>query len=476
MTKCSNKENAQLERMSILEQSSKSETSQCTMPSDMKSPLRKMSRFPYAAAVLCVAAAISSCAVQGQQSASATANSNSTTVLTWDQVRTQFEAQNPTLKADAINVQEMKAEEITAYLRPNPTFGVTADGTQIAPNHEWRPLSGTSVQPSISYLHERDHKRELRLESAKQGTEIAADQHADLERNLIFDLRALFVQTLAAKAVLDLTRAELDYYDKVLEISREQFKAGDIASVDLDRLELQRVQYEADLQAAIVTLRTSKIQLQQLLNDRTPVEQFDVTGPFDFAEKLPPLADLRQIAMENRPDLKAALESVQQANTNHKLAIANGSTDPTFSGWYTYNSSTNNMYANQTVGVNVSVPLRIFDRNQGEKQRTLLDMDRNAKLQDASVAQVYSDVDSAYAVVESNVNLLVPYKQKYLAQATRVRDTISFSYQHGGASLLDFLNAQSDYRNVQINYINLVGAYLTAASQLNLSVGHEVLP
>jgi cobalt-zinc-cadmium efflux system outer membrane protein len=134
------------------------------------------------------------------------------------------------------------------------------------------------------------------------------------------------------------------------------------------------------------------------------------------------------------------------------------------------------MYANQTVGVNVSVPLRIFDRNQGEKQRTLLDMDRNAKLQDASVAQVYSDVDSAYAVVESNVNLLVPYKQKYLAQATRVRDTISFSYQHGGASLLDFLNAQSDYRNVQINYINLVGAYLTAASQLNLSVGHEVLP
>ena len=396
--------------------------------------------------------------------------------LTWDQVRTKFEAANPTLKADALNVDEMKAEEITAFLRPNPQFSVTQDGTQVAPhNGIWTPVRGTYVVPTLSYLHEREHKRELRLQTAQEGTQIAGSQHEDLERNLIFNLRTAFVGTLQAKALVDLARQELDYYDKIIDISRDRFRAGDLAQIDLDRIELQRVQYESDLQTAEVNLRTSKIQLLQLLNDRTPVDQFDIQGPFDFSDQLQTLESFRQTALDSRPDLRAALQSVQQADTNHKLAIANGSTDPTFSGWYTYNSSNNNPNGTQTLGFGVSVPLRIFDRNQGEKQRTLIDIGRNQQLADATRAQVFSDVDSAYAQVNSNVTLLRPYRDKYLAQALRVRETVTYAWQHGGASLMDFLNAQSDYRNVQMSYIQLIGAYLDAASQLNLAVGREVI-
>ncbi len=401
---------------------------------------------------------------------------NAQTGYTWNQIKDKFEAANPTLKADQINVQEMKAEEITAYLRPNPQFTLSTDGTQIARYQGvWKPTTGTQVSPAFSYLHERQHKRELRLENAQQGTQIATSQHQDLERNLLFNLRAAFVQTLQAKAVLDLTRQQLDYYDHIIDISRARFKGGDLAQIDLDRIELQRVQYESDLQTAEVNLRTAKIQLLQLLNDRTPVDQFDLQGPFEFSDQLQQLETFRQIALHNRPDLKAAVESVQQATTNHKLAIANGSTDPTFGGWYTYNPSFNNPYDHQTIGASVSIPLRIFDRNQGEKQRTQLDIGRNQQLTDATRALVFSDVDSAYAQVNSNVILLRPYKEKYLAQAVRVRETVTYAYQHGGASLMDFLNAQSDYRNVQLAYLQLIGAYLTAASQLNLAVGREVI-
>ena len=401
---------------------------------------------------------------------------NAQTGLTWQQVKDKFEAANPTLKADQINVQEMQAEEITAYLRPNPQFALSMDGTQIAPNHGvWQPLGGTFYSPNFSYLHERDHKRELRLETAKEGTQIAGSQHQDLERNLLFNLRSVFVQTLQAKAVLDLTRRQLDYYNHIIDISRARLKSGDLAQIDLDRIELQRVQYESDWQTAEVNLRTSKIQLLQLLNDRTPVDQFDVQGPFAFSDQLQPAETFRQIALDNRPDLKAALESLQQADTNHKLAVANGSTDPTFGAWYTYNASTNNPIANQTLGLSVSIPLRVFDRNQGEKERTQLDIGRNQQLTDAACAQVFSDVDSAHAQVNSNLILLRPYKEKYLTQATRVRETVTYAYQQGGASLMDFLNAQSDYRNVQLAYLQLIGAYLTAASQLNLAVGREVI-
>jgi len=397
--------------------------------------------------------------------------------FTWQQIRDRFEASNPALLADTLNVDETKAQEITADLRPNPSFTLLTDGTQIAPYQGvWRPFSGTMVESGLSYLHERDHKRELRLESAEKATAIAQSSHVDLERGLLFNLRTAFVATLAAKAVVQLAGDNLAYYDHVLDISRERFKAGDIAQLDLDRLELGRLQYESDLESAEVNLRTAKIQLLTLLNDRTPVEQFDVTGSFNFVDQLASRDEFRKIALDTRPDLKAAVEAIEKAQTDHKLAVANGSTDPTLAAWWSYNPSFNNPYAHQTLGASVNIPLRIFDRNQGEKLRTQVDISRTERLRDASEAQVFGDVDSGYAAVESTLILLRPYKARYLKQSVRVRDTVLFSYRNGGASLLDFLNAQSEYRGIQLSYVNLVGAYLMAAAQLNLAVGREALP
>jgi cobalt-zinc-cadmium efflux system outer membrane protein len=400
--------------------------------------------------------------------------------LTWDQAKAKFEAANSTLKADEINVQEIKTEEITAFLRPNPGVGLSSDGLQLAPHtisglgKHWLPLTGVQLVPSINYLHERQHKREFRLESAQEGTQVAGSQHEDLERNLIFNLRSVFVQTLQAKAVLELAKANLEYYDKIIKISRDRFQAGDIAKVDLARIELLRVQYAAEIETATVNLRTSKIQLLQLLDERTPVDQFDVTGKFDWSDAVQPLSDYHQIALASRPDLRAAIESNQQTKTNYKLAVSNGSTDPTFSTWYTYNPAFNNSFGRYTLGASVNIPLRIFDRNQGEKARTLLDIGRSQKTADAAQAQVFTDVDASYELVRSNIALLKPYKDQYLDQATYVRDTITYSYQIGGASLMEFLNAQSDYRVVQLAYLQLIGSYLMSAGQMNLAVGREV--
>lgn len=397
-------------------------------------------------------------------------------VLTWQEVKDKFEAANPALRAGQIGIEESKAAEITAYLRPNPQFTLSTDGTQIAPhNGVWQPFIGTQFVTAFSYLHERQHKRELRRESAEKATTIAVSSQSDLERGLIFALRSAFVGTLQAKAVLRVAKDNLAYWDQVLDISRTRFQAGDIAQIDLDRLELQRVQFESDVQTAEVNLRTAKIQILMLLNDRTPVDQFDVLGLFELNDQLGPLDDFRKTALDNRPDLRAALQSVDKASTDHRLAVANGSTDPTLSAWYSYNPSFNNPNDQNTLGASVSIPLRIFDRNQGEKLRTKLDIDRNQELFDAAQAQVFSDVDSAYAALNSNLILLHPYKEKYLQQAVRVRETVRFSWEHGGASLLDFLNAEQDYRGVQLNYVNLVGAYLTVAAQLNMAVGREAI-
>jgi len=391
--------------------------------------------------------------------------------LTWQEVRDKFEAANPTLRAGQVGIDESRAQEVTANLRPNPNLTVLADQIDPfngGPSHG--PFAYLLSSGSVSQLWERQHKRGLRLESAQKATAITVSGQADLERNLLFNLRGAFIQTLQEKAILNLAKENLAYYDHVLDVNRERYKAGGIAQVDLKRLELQRVQYLSDLQTADVNLRTAKIQLLMLLNDQTPVEQFDVIGPFDFADQTPPLNDVRQAALDTRPDLRAALQSVDKAKTDYRLAVANGSTDPTL-GF----DVGRNPPIDQYIGFSVSIPLRIFDRNQGEKHRTQLDIDRNDRLAAAARAQVFNDVDSAYATVNSAVILLKPYKDQYLEEASSVRDTISFSYQHGAASLLDFLNAQADYRSVQVNYLNLVASYLSAASQLNLAVGREVI-
>jgi len=404
-------------------------------------------------------------------------NTTSTRALTWEQVKMQFETNNPTLKADAIGIDEARAAEVTAFLRPNPQFTFATDGTQIAPNNGvWKPFLGTQYQSTLSYLHERNHKRQLRLEGAKEATAISAAQHADLIRNLLFTLRSAFVQTLQMKTTLNVAKNDLEYYDKIVTISQDRFNAGDIARIDLDRIELLRVQYEVEIETAAVNLRTAKIQLLQLLSDRTPVEAFDVVGTFDWSDSLDSLDTLHKIALENRPDLKAALESTRHALIVHRLARANGGTDPTISAWYTYNPSFNNPNDLQTLGLSINVPLRIFDRNQGEMRRTLLDVDKNARTADAAEEQVFSDVDTAHEQLRSNIALLKPYKEKYRDQATRVRDTVTYSYQHGGASLMDFLNAQNDFRIVQLAYLQLVGSYLTSTAQLNLAVGREAIP
>ena len=396
--------------------------------------------------------------------------------LTWADVRARFEANNPTLRAGQLTIEESRADEVTAYLRPNPDLsigGVQWNIAGIPEDSDLGHFQNLTTSVSIGYLWERNHKRALRRDSAVGATAIATSTQADLIRTLTFNLRSAFVQLLQAKAFVTLAQQNLTDYDQVLSLSRDRFQAGDIAQIDLDRLQLQRVQYESDLQTALVNIRTSRIQLLALLNDRvTPVDQFDVDGPYDFAATAPPLEQVRQTALQSRPDLRASVQGIDKATTDYRLAIANGSTDPSIGATYAWPTSDNTVHS---LSAGISIPLRIFDRNQGEKRKTLIDISKNEQLADASRTQVTSDVDSAYATLMSTVALLQPYKATYLTQSTRVRDTVQFSFQRGGASLLDFVQAQQDYRSVQVSYVNLIAAYLNAAAQLNLATGQEVI-
>jgi len=398
------------------------------------------------------------------------------TALTWQQIKDKFESANPTLKAARLNIDESRAAEITAYLRPNPDLSFGLDQLPFLPltspagETVFRPLSNLLPSSSISYLHERGQKRELRRDVAKKSTDVTTLAYSDQERSLMFTLRNAYVQVLQNKAFLENAKANLDYWDRELGIDKLRFDAGDLAQLDYEKLRLQRIPFESDFETATVNLRTAKIQLLQLLNDRTPIAQFDVNGTYDYTDSLMTMDEFRNIALVARPDLLEALQNVELAKLNHKLAVANGSTDPTFG----MDIASNPPIA-AYVGVNISIPLRIFDRNQGEKARTQIDIGRNERLVDAAQAQVFNDVDSAYVTLEGLLTILRPYKTEYLQLAADTRDKTQFAYQNGGATLLDYLDAEKTYRDTRLAYLNLIGSYLTAAAQMNMAVGREVL-
>jgi len=392
------------------------------------------------------------------------------TALSWEEVRERFRQNNPALLAGQAFIEESKAGEVTAGLRPNPQLSFIADQFRVFNPNPLVPFQNTQITPVLSQLFERRNKRHLRISSARFATSIAATDLADQERQLTFNLRDAFNRILQAKSLLQLAQENLAYYDRVIAVNRERYRAGDISQVDLMRVELQRVQFESDLLNAQVNVRTAKIGLLSLMNERQPVDSFDIRGDFSFKENILLMDELRQMALDSRPDLQSASTAVEKARTDHQLAWANGSTDPDVSFEYQRTQQDN------TAGIGVTIPIRIFDRNQGEKARSSIEMRRSAHLRQNIVAGIYRDVDSAAASVQSTLNILKPYRDKYLKEAESIRDTVSFAYSRGAASLLEFLDAQKSYRDIELNYRNLIGGYLSSVNQLNLAVGREVIP
>lgn len=391
----------------------------------------------------------------------------------WQQLRERFLANNPALTAQKLLIQEQEANVVTAGLRPNPQLSVVLDQFQVYSPNPLRPFQNGQWTGTVTQLIERQHKRQLRVESARYSTSMASTDLRDLERQLTWNLKDAYIRTLQAKRLLQNAEENLAYYDKVIAISKQRLDAGDLAKVDFYRIELQRVQFESDRANALVNLRTAKIQLMSILNERSAVDDFDVSGDFDYKEHVFVLDEMRHVALEQRGDLQSAATAIRKAETDHRLAWANGSWDPTIGFEY---QRTPGSPASSTAGVDYNIPIRIFDRNQGEKARTRIDIERAKRLREGIEVGIYRDVDSALETIDSVRVLIRPYREKYLKEAVEIREIVSFSYSKGGSTLLDFLDAQKEYRDTQLNYTNLIASYLSAVNQLELAMGREILP
>ena len=382
-------------------------------------------------------------------------------------------AHNHSLKATRTQVLQNQAQEITANLRPNPVFGADS---QFVPFFSPQDFSGTNVDQvqqfdlGLSYLFERGHKRQHRLQAARDQTAVTRAQVADAERTLTFNVAQQFISVLLAQSALQLAEEDLKAFQQTVDISQEQFKAGYIGEGDYLKIRLQLLQFQNDVSSAKLAKVQAMVGLRELVGYDALPENFDVIGDLTYQPLRTGLDDLKLQALRERPDYKAAQLGVTAAQSQVQLAKANSKVDVTG----TYNID--HVAGETTASIFASFPLAIFDRNQGEIARTRYALTQSQEQQESASDAVLSDVANAYAAVRSNDEVVQLYTSGYLKQAQDSRDISQYAYKRGAASLLDYLDAERSYRAIQLAYRQSLASYMTSIEQLKEAVGTRNLP
>jgi cobalt-zinc-cadmium efflux system outer membrane protein len=405
---------------------------------------------------------------------SAFAQQGTVTVTLEQAIQMAFQ-HNHALQAARTTIQQSQAAEITANLRPNPTFFTDWEYLPLFTRQQGETVAdylqnSTEGDMGLSYLIERGHQRARRLQAAKDATAVTRSQVADNERGIAFQVGSLFINAQLAQSTLELAQADLKSFQETVAISEIQFKDGGMAENDYLKIKLQLLQFETDVQQALLNKAQALSDLRQQLGYESVPAMYDVVGEFEYRPLLVTIDELQAKALQNRPDLRAAVLGVTAANSQYALAKANGKQDPTVSANYSH--------ANGISGVtwSFSIPLAIFDRNQGNIAQSRIAIRQAEEQRKAANGQVLTDVKDAYEGLQEAAKIAQLLKSTYLDVAQRSRDISEYAYRRGALALLDFLDAERTYRSTQLAYRQAVAAYLTALEQLRQAVGTRDLP
>ena len=403
----------------------------------------------------------------------APAFSQSPTLISLDQAIDLALAHNHSLKATRTLILQNQAQEITANLRPNPTFGID---TQFIPIFTPQDFSADDLNLTqqfdvgLSYLFERGKKRQHRLQAARDQTAVTTAQVTDAERTLIFNVGEQFISVLLAESTLQLAMQDLKSFQETANISEAQLKAGAISEGDYLKIKLQLLQFETDVSSARLAKTQALVGLRQTMGYEAAPADYDVLGDLNYQPLKAGREDLQAKALQLRPDYQAARLGVTAAESQIGLAKANSKVDVTGTYDFTHTAGQN------SASIFASFDLPIFNRNQGEIARTRYALTQAQEQELSASDTVLSDVATAYEAVKSNEEIVQLYTSGYLKQAQDSRDISEYAYKRGAASLLDFLDAERSYRATQLAYRQALSSYMTAIEQLKQAVGTRNLP
>jgi len=390
---------------------------------------------------------------------------------------------NHNLLAAQTTIQQSQALEVQVNLRPNPTFFTDWEYLPLGSPSSQNPTlyppgytlgqylhDNTEADMGLSYLFERGKKRQARLQAAQDVTAETRSLVADNQRTLTFNVASQFFTVQLAESTLELATLDVKSFQQTVDISEYQYKIGGMSEGDFLMIKLQLLQYQTDYHQAILARDQGLDDLRNMIGYESVPADYDVAGPFDYQPLKANLEDLQMKALQNRPDLRASQQGVTAATSQWEVQKSIGKQDVTGTANYSHVNGIN------AATFNVSVPLPIFNRNQGNIAQTRYAITQAQELEKGTNQQVLTDVHDAYVTLHENDTIVVLYRSGYLDAAVRDREIEKFAYEHGGASLLDWLNAERTYRATELAYRQTLASYLTSLEQLREAVGVRNLP
>jgi cobalt-zinc-cadmium efflux system outer membrane protein len=409
----------------------------------------------------------------GQAAAPAVPPQNPPARVTLDDAIDLALKHNHSLQAARTTILENQAQEITANLRPNP---VLLGDAQFLPIFQPSQFSDTYLDNSaqfdvgVSYLFERGKERQHRLQAAKDQTAVTSATVDDNARTLTFNVASQFILALLAQSELDLAEKDLASFQQTVDISQASYTAGSMSGADFLKIKIQLLQFQMDVSAAKLARVQALASLRQLLGYESVPESYEVVGDLEYKPVKLGEDDLKAMALRQRPDVRAAQLGITAAQSQFSLAKADGKVDVTGQANYTHVADTN------TASLFASIPLPVFNRNQGEIARTRYAITQSQELSSEQASIALTDVTNSYEGLRTADEVVALYQSGYLKQAEDSRDISQYAYQHGAASLLDFLDAERSYRATELAYRQSLANYMTSLEQMRQAVGTRSLP
>lgn len=375
---------------------------------------------------------------------------------------------NRTLQAERTQIQQSQANQITASLRPNPTFDADSLFLPVFKPSEFTSKNlnnNIEFDAGISYPFELGGKRRARINAAQVATTITSYQVSNYERQLRYRVAEQFINVLYAQSKLAFAKQDLASFDKSLSISKKQYKAGSISHGSLLKIQLQRLLFQTDVQSAEVASVQAKNQLRELIGFRSVPEDYQVIGKLQVHDPHRSLLGLEAEALCLRADLQAARQGVTEAQGQLRLAKAYRYPNLHTTLDYTHLYGLNNLSAYATIGI------PIFNRNQGNIALTTARITQARDQKHAVEEMVLTQVRSAYAEEQSALQVVKLYQSGYLNEAQQSLQISGYAYVRGDTSLINFLDAERSYRKVELNYRRALASAMLTQQRLHEVVG-----
>ncbi len=395
-------------------------------------------------------------------------------LLTIDQAVAEALEKNLDLIAERYKLPIAEARLVTARLRPNPvvsTWGNYFDILGTGFNPATNAGGPTEAGARIDFVLERGGKRREHIAIAEASKAVSQFELLNATRTLILEVQSAFVDVLQAKADLALATENLKTFEEIVRVNASRVKSGDLAEVELIRSQVAQLQFENTVRQAELRVQTARAKLQLLIGRRRGDRLVDAIGEMRRDETPLSLETLRERAFAQRPDVLAQRRDQARSQAELRLQLAQGKVD------YTVGAAANRQWipglnGGNSMGFFFSIPLPVYNRNQGEIARAQQERLQVEAKTRALEAMIDREVETAYLVYRNAFATLQRVEKSLLPRAKDVRQITEFSYRRGAASFLEFLDAQRAYNETMQTFNQARGEFARSLYGIDDAVGN----